>query len=206
MALRKGEDISYAGAVLEVWDRYWLDGMISEYARVWDVEKHEYKTVSIGYYGADYHDFIGIQAEVEVSTEIARDIIRTIKQSACVIYCRTIQEKKNRIEPGITAMVVKGRKVPQGTILNVFWVGERPTYTGHGKELIAGCRNEFGEKIWIKAEYLKNILPLKSPKAAERKKFLKWYIEKSVGSLVMKAARRPTDTKEVIFDGYETNH
>lgn len=189
MALRKGEDISYAGAVLEVWDHYWLDGMISEYARVWDIEKHEYKTVDIGYYGSDYHDFIGINAEVEVSTEVARDIIRTIKQSAYRSYCNTVQEKKNRIEPNIMAMVIRGRKVPKGTVLNVFWVGERPTYTGYGTELIAGCKNEHGEKIWIKADYLKNISPLKSPKSAERRKFFKWYVEKEVGRLVLRAAK-----------------
>jgi len=67
-------------------------------------------------------------------------------------------------------------------------VGERPTYTGYGTELIAGCKDKDGNKLWIKAEYLKNISPIKSPKTKERKKYIKWYIKKNAGDIVMKQA------------------
>lgn len=190
MALIKADGtIMYGGAVLEIWDRYWLDGMISEYARVWDVEKHEYKTVNIGYYGSDYHDFIGTQAEVEVSTEVARDIIRTLKTRAWRSFSESVRTKKEKIEPGIQALVIRGRKIPKGTELEVFWVGEKPAYTGYDTEMIAGCKDADGNKVWIKAEYLKNITPIKSPVAAERKKYLKWYVKKNAGCLVLQAAK-----------------
>lgn len=186
--IKKDGTKMYEGAVIETWDHYWLDGMVSEYAKVWDIETHQFKTVDIGYYGSDYHDFIGTKAEIEVSTEVARDIIRTLKQSAYRDFCRTVIAKKLRIEAGITAKVVRGRKIPKGTILNVFWVGERPTYTGYGTELIAGCKDENENKVWIKAEYLKNITPLKSPNASERRKYIKHYIKMNAGKMVMRQA------------------
>ncbi len=189
MALIKNGVVSYAGAVIETWDHCWADGMVEETALVWELEKHEYKTVKIGYYGADGHDFIGIQAEVDVNMEVARDILKTMKTSALLSFCRSVQEKKESIEPGITAQVVRGRKIPKGTVLKVFWVGEEPTYTGHGTEMIAGCRDKEGNKVWIKAEYLKNITPIKSPKAAERKKYLKWYVQKNARGVVLRAAK-----------------
>ncbi len=189
MALIKNGVVSYAGAVIETWDHCWADGMVEETALVWELEKHEYKTVKIGYYGADGHDFIGIQAEVDVNMEVARDILKTMKTSALLSFCRSVQEKKESIEPGITAQVVRGRKIPKGTVLKVFWVGEEPTYTGYGTEMIAGCRDEEGNKVWIKAEYLKNISPIKSPKAAERKKYLKWYVQKYARGVVLRAAK-----------------
>lgn len=69
---------------------------------------------------------------------------------------------------GDNVEVVKGRKVPKGTILNVFWLGEKPTYRArtlrnqgcrwaNETETIAGCKNENDEVIWIKAEYLKYV-------------------------------------------------
>ncbi len=189
MALIKADGtILYQGAVLDTNEHYWLDGMLSEYALVWDMEKHQYETVSVGYYGADGRDFIGTKVETDLSTEVARDIIRTLKHRAYEDFCLSVIEKKNSIEAGITARVVRGRKIPKGTILNVFWVGERPTYTGYGTELIAGCRDENGNKVWIKVEYLKNISPLKSPNAKERGKYIKWYIKKNAGNMVMNQA------------------
>lgn len=183
---------TYKGAVIEIWDRYWLDGMMSEYAKVWDIKSHQFKTIEIGYYGSDCYNLIGIEAEIEISKEVARDIIRTLKISAQKDYCKSVIEKKQKIEKGIQAEVIRGRKIPKGTILSVFWVGERPTYTGYGTEIIAGCKDENGKKIWIKAEYLKNISPIKSPVSKERNKFIHAYINKNAGYIVMKAASEKT--------------
>ena len=183
---------TYKGAVIEIWDWYWLDGMMSEYAKVWDIKSHQFKTIEIGYYGSDCYNFIGIEAEIEISKEVARDIIRTLKISAQKDYCKSVIEKKQKIEKGIQAEVIRGRKIPKGTILSVFWVGERPTYTGYGTEIIAGCKDENGKKIWIKAEYIKNISPIKSPVSKERNKFIHAYINKNAGYIVMKAASEKT--------------
>ena len=185
MALIKADGtILYSGAVVDTSEHYWMDGMVSEYALVWDMEKHQYETVNTGYYGVDGYDFIGTKVEIDISTEVAKDIIRTLKQNAYKDFCRSVIEKKNLIEAGITVRVVRGRKIPKGTELEVFWVGEKPTYTGYGKELIAGCKDKDGNKVWIKAEYL-----IKSPNAKEREKYIKWYIKKNAGNkVIMQAA------------------
>lgn len=179
----------YEGRTIETREHYWSDGMLSEYAVVWDIEKHEYKIVSVGYYGSDGYDFIGTRVKIDVSVEVARDIIKTTKENAKRDFCGSITEKKNKIEKGIIAEVIRGRKVKKGTILSVFWVGERPTYTGYGTELIAGCKDSDGNKVWIKAAYLKNITPIKSPNRKEREKYIKWYINKNVSKIVLDAAR-----------------
>lgn len=65
---------------------------------------------------------------------------------------------------GDNVEVVKGRKIPKGTILNVFWIGERPTYKtktlrnrgcrwANETEEVTGCYNKNGEKVWIKVDY-----------------------------------------------------
>jgi len=188
MAIIENGTISFKGAVIKTWDHYWIDGMVSEYALVWNIEKHEYETVNIGYYGSDGHDFIGIKCEVEVSEIISRDILKHTKKSAIYSFCQSVIEKKSRIEAGIDAVVVRGRKVQKGKKLNVFWVGERPTFTGYGTEGIAGCYDEQGNKIWIKADYLKNVTPLKSPTVKERKKYINWYIEQNTEKHVRRIA------------------
>lgn len=50
----------------------------------------------------------------------------------------------------------------------------------HETERIAGCYNENGEKVWIKAEYLKVTDDIKSPNARERKKYINDYVAKKM--------------------------
>lgn len=74
----------------------------------------------------------------------------------------------NQFVIGDNVEVIKGRKVPKGTVLKVFWIGERETYRtrtlkrqgcrwANETETVAGCYNENGEKVWIKSEYCKYV-------------------------------------------------
>lgn len=74
----------------------------------------------------------------------------------------------NRFVVGDNVEVVKGRKVPKGAVLKVFWIGERETYRtrtlkrqgcrwANETETVAGCYNENGEKVWIKTDYCKYV-------------------------------------------------
>lgn len=56
-------------------------------------------------------------------------------------------------------------------------------------ELIAGGHDKEGNVIWVKAEYLKNQTPYKSPCAAERKKFIRDYIQKNVKPYILEIAK-----------------
>ena len=55
--------------------------------------------------------------------------------------------------------------------------------------IVEGCYIPFEWQKDFEAEYLKNITPIKSPKAAERKKYLKWYVQKNARGVVLRAAK-----------------
>lgn len=201
MSIIKDNTESYKGAVIEISGRSWMDGMYSEYATVWNKDKKSFEHIEIGYYGCDGCNMMGdITAKVDCNIETARDIIRTTKQEAYTRFANSVTEYKHAIHKGDTVEVIRGRKIKKGTILSVFWVGEKPTYRAtmspawsyniNETELIAGCKNENGEKVWIKAEYLKNLTPPKSPNAKERKKFIKDYIEKQVSFSIRNIAEQ----------------
>ena len=74
----------------------------------------------------------------------------------------------NQFVVGDNVEVVRGRKVPKGTMLKVFWIGVRDTYRtktlkrqgcswANEKEEVAGCYTENGDKVWIKTEYCKYV-------------------------------------------------
>lgn len=188
---------TYKGAVLDTRDHYWADGMIEEYAGVWDMENHQYKSITVGYYGSDGRNLYGdVKVTRDVSEEVRRDILRTIKNTeAPKAFEKSVVARKKAIVKGTRAEVIRGRKVAKGTILEVFWVGEKETYTSRQNpwmrefETIAGCYDEDGNKVWIKAEYLKSLDPIKSPCAAERKKFIKAYVADQARSYGIRCGR-----------------
>lgn len=190
MSIKKNGIEEYIGCVISTSDHMWADGMLEETAWVWDMETHEYKGVMVGYYGADGCNLCGgVKVTVDLSEEAKRDILRTIKRtSALKAFERSVIATKTAINKGTHAEVVKGRKVAKGTKLEVFWVGDRLTYRGmkcgfEDYETIAGCYDEDGNKVWIRVDYLKNIDPIKSPSATERKKFIKAYVANTARSM-----------------------
>ena len=196
MAITMNGETLYQGAVLGEHEHMWMDGMLEVHTIVWDMENHEEKWIQTGYYGSDGCNLCEhVDVEFEISQEVARDILRTMKRRAWQALASSVTAQKEKIDKGIQAEVIKGRKVPKGTILDVFWVGERPTYRSrqyswmNETETIAGCYDKDGNKVWIKAEYLKNISPIKSPVAAERDKFIKAYVKKNTSDAVRKVAR-----------------
>ena len=196
MAIMKDGCVLYSGAVLGESEHMWMDGMLQTYADVWDMTEHRVRTITTGYYGSDGHNLHeNVDVVVEVDPEVARDIIRTRKEEALKDFCRSVQAYKAGIRKGTKAVVVRGRKVPKGSRLTVFWVGERPTWESrqyswiNEAEEIAGAYDETGRKVWVKTEYLKSLDPIKSPCAAERKKYIAAYVERNTTPAVRKAAR-----------------
>jgi len=186
MAVVMNGETTYEGAVVDIWDHYWLDGMMDEFATVWDMEAHEFKDIKVGYYGSDYHNFIDGYAEVDATEAVKRDMRRTFKKSALKAFADKVIAYKNGIRKGSYVEVMRGRKVEQGTKLRVFWVGEKPTYRASNypwmkeTETIVGGFAEDGEKVFVKAEYCKVLDKPKSPNAKERKEFIKEYVEKRI--------------------------
>lgn len=200
MSIIKNNIRTYEGAVIGIDDHYWMDGMISEYAIVWDKSEKDFKSIEIGYYGSDGRNFMeNTYAEVDCNVETAREIIRATKQKANVSFEKSVIEYKNTVHKGDTVEVVRGRKVKKGTKLTVFWIGEKPTYRANNSPkwgyyanetgMIAGCKTENNETIWIKAEYLKGLNPPKSPKAKERNKYIRNYVERQVSINIRNIAK-----------------
>ena len=193
------ENKNYMGCAFDKSDRYWLDGMVSEYIHVWDMEEHTAKTIECGYYGSDCRNMYqvdqlqGIPEKIDIMPEVARDMIRTYKKNAVKRFCDAVNKEKQKVVAGSMVEVVRGRKVKKGLKLEVFWTGEKYNQYSRENELLAGCR-EIGadpksKPIWIKAEYLKVLNPPKSPNKKEREKYLKWYVRHFVPAIVFKAAR-----------------
>lgn len=191
---RTGE-IAYVGATFAESEHFWLDGMLEVYAHSWDVEKHEIVIDTVIYSGIDCRNMCDTSFKIDINEETARDMIRTIKGHAVEAFAKSVIEEKQRIAKGRNCVVVRGRKVPKGTKINVFWVGERPTYRSRNyewmteTETVAGGYTEDGMKVWIKADYLKVIDGIKSPDRRNRDRFVKEYVERNVPLVVRKAAR-----------------
>lgn len=191
----KGKE-TFVGAVLKTYDRFWADGMLDVYAIVWNHEKQEVEHIQTGYIAIDGTNFLGMGATVDATRETWREVLRSLKPSARRAFADSVVRYKREIHVGTTARVVRGKKVAKGTIVKVFWIGEKPTFLAkryeyiRETETICGCYDEKGDKVWIKAEYLENIDPLKSPNAKERKKFIIDYIDKRAHELGAPWVRR----------------
>ena len=191
-----GKEEVYVGAVIGEHEHMWMDGMLEVWTEVWNIEKHCYENIATGYYGSDCCNMYGgVEVEFDLCPEVARDILKATKREAIEAHCRAVAEAKEAIEKGATVKVVRGKKVPVGTELEVFWVGERPTYASRYRystdyEKIAGCYDADGNKVWIKTEYLKRVAPvLKSPNAHERDKFIKAYVQRHAPKVAIEVAR-----------------
>lgn len=191
---RTGE-IAYAGATFAETEHFWLDGMLEVFAHSWDTEKHEIVVDTVVYSGIDCRNMCDTSFKIDINEETARDMIRTIKGHAVEAFVKSVIEEKQRIAKGRNCIVVRGRKVPKGTKINVFWVGERPTYRSRNcawlneTETVAGGYTEDGTKVWIKADYLEVIDGIKSPDRRNRDRFIKEYVRRNVPLVVRKAAR-----------------
>ena len=191
---RTGE-IAYVGATFAESEHFWLDGMLEVFAESWNMETHEIVSTQVGYFGIDCRNMCPCEWKIDISAEAARDMIRTVKRNAAKAFAKSVIEEKQRIAKGRNCVVIKGRKVPKGTKINVFWVGERPTYRSrhydwmNETETVAGGYTSDGMKVWIKADYLKVIDGIKSPDRRNREAFIRKYVERNVPLVVRNAAR-----------------
>ena len=189
MAVIFNNEKRYEGAVLKIEGKYWLDGMYEERAICWDSESQTVKRVTFGYYGIDGSNLAGGSAVVDATPQTWREILRSFKPSANEAFAKNVLAHKSEIRVGTHASVVRGKKVPKGTVVEVFWIGQKPTFQSrqyswvNETETIAGCYDQNGNKLWIKAEYLKNEDEVKSPNAKERRKFIKDYMDRRAKEL-----------------------
>lgn len=139
----------YAGCVLELYehngyhDSYWC-------AICWDRKRQElvhieYDTTAAG--GGGW-------AEIDATEEVLREMYRKYKRSVREHFDATTNEALAKsYEKGDEVVVVRGVKVPKGTVGKVFWVGESYNQYSGRRERRAGIEVD-GERKFLPAEYL----------------------------------------------------
>ena len=167
----------YVGATIGEWSHMWMDGMEEVTAYSWDGEK--IVSTKVGYYGCDGQNLCRCSWTVDATKEVLKAVRDYLLPTAEEAYRKAVQDEKNAIRKGRGAVVVRGKKVPIGTKVSVFWVGERETYRSrqyswmNETEEVAGCYDEEGNKLWIKTEYLKNLTEVPEPPEQERRDWIK---------------------------------
>ena len=191
MAIKYKEHTEYEGQVIGTDEHMWADGMLEEWAVIWNPVEHKRENVQIGYYGSDGQNLCGcVRCEIDFTSEIAQDIVRTTLAHAEVAFAEKVEADKRTVRKGDRVRVVWGRKVPKGTELTVFWIGERPDYMGYHNEKIAGTKDDQGNKVWIKVDYLEVLTERPEPTEEEREDFIEGYLTRNVERPVLHAARR----------------
>lgn len=154
MALCRGiygsEKVEYEGCVLSTyehngaWDSDW-------YATVWDeteetVKDIEYDTTRAGSNGS----WAKIDATEDTIKKVYRYYKNTAKKHFDSVY--NVAQAKT-VTKGDTVTVVRGRKIPKGTVGEVFWVGKRfNMYSGRDEERVGILSGD--EKLFLPIEYV----------------------------------------------------
>ena len=148
----KGDIVQYDGCVLNVWERNGYHDS-DFYATCWDEEtgsvvEVEYDTTRCGSFGS---------AEIDITIENLRKVYRYYYRIGRSLFDgRTKIKEAKAVRKGDQVVVVKGRKIPKGTVGTVFWTGTRYNPYRGTQENRAGI--EVGEdRMFIPLEYIEAI-------------------------------------------------
>lgn len=137
--------------------------------QVWDASKGTIETVSLGVHfdlcltfgRAEVDAPADIMAAAEAIRQSVADQIKAAREAAARERGRIAAEVAfHRPEKGKLMQVVRGRKVPKGTIGRVFWLDSprNPSRVGLAvTERKVGGR--YADVVWVDSKYLKNLDP-----------------------------------------------
>lgn len=145
-------DERYVGCVLDTYEHNGYEDS-DFYAICWDEE--EQKVVRVCY---DTTRFWGYgRADIDATLEVLRKVYRYYYNSGRKKFdsdWKFAQAKK--VLKGDTVKVVRGRKIPQGTVGNVFWIGERYNIYSKKYEDRVGIDVD-GERLFLPLNYVEVI-------------------------------------------------
>ncbi len=142
----------YAGCVLSTYERNGYDDS-DWYAICWDEEQQkvvhvEYDTTRCGGYGT---------AEIDATPETLRKVYRYYKSNAKSIFDTRINPlQAKKIQVGEEVVVVRGRKIPKGTVGKCFWLGTCYNPYSRKDERRAGIEAD-GERFFVPEEYIEPV-------------------------------------------------
>lgn len=168
------------GCVIGETEHYWADGMLELFAVYYDPNTDSIERRQTAYIGADGRNLMNCGHNIDLTAENARKAMRCLKRSALDAYVLHLKELQRTFVKGDKVKVVRGRKVPKGTILDVFWCGKVYNRFSRMDEERIGAYDADGNKVWIAAEYCEHV-QRKIETAKQRKAWIKhhawWYTQ-----------------------------
>lgn len=141
--------LRYVGCVLSTYERNGYHDS-DFYAVCWDEEKQavvdvEYDTTRAGGGGHAY---------IDATDEVLRKVYRYYKKMGRSHFDTVYNPKQaQEIRRGDTVTVIRGRKIPKGSVGQVFWVGTRfNQYSRHNEDRV-GVEID-GERVFLPLEYV----------------------------------------------------
>ena len=143
-------DIRYEGCVLDTYERNGYNDS-DWYAVCGDREQQEIVTVEYDTTRCG----AGGRAEIDATEDVLREVYRHHKRNAASYFDSVYNEKLAKtVKVGDTIKVVRGRKVPKGTVGKVFWIGSSYNYYSRDTEERVGIEKEDGSKAFLPLEYV----------------------------------------------------
>ena len=139
----------YAGCVL---DTYEHNGYHDSdwYAVCWDDK--EGKIVTVEYDSTRAGG--GGWAKIDATTDVLRKAYRFYYRACRSIFDRQFNpDQAKTVKVGDTLVVVRGVKIPKGSIGTCFWTGQRYNYYSRRNEDRVGLEID-GERVFLPAEYV----------------------------------------------------
>lgn len=139
----------YPGCVLSTYERNGYDDS-DFYAVCWDNESEKvvevlYDTTRCGGYGS---------ATIDAGEDVLKKVYRYYKKLYTDFFDEVFNQKKAKeIFKGDTVVVVRGRKVPKGTVGKVFWIGDKYNIYSKKYERRIGIEVD-EERIFLPFEYV----------------------------------------------------
>lgn len=168
------------GCVIGEREHYWMDGMLEIFALYYNAETDSIESKQTAYIGADGRNLMCCGHDIDLTVENARRAMRCLKRSALHDYGLHFRELQRTFAKGDKVRVIRGRKIPKGTILDVFWFGKVYNKFSHMDEERIGAYDSEGNKVWIFAEYCEHV-QRKIETAKQRKAWIKhhawWYTQ-----------------------------
>lgn len=143
-------DVQYEGCVLNTYERNGYEDS-DFYAVCWDREKQEiveveYDTTRCG--GGGY-------AKIDATEDTLREVYRYYKKMATDYFDSIYNEKLAKmVRKGDTVEVVRGKKVPKGTVGKVFWTGTKYNPYSYQDEDRVGVEMEDGTRFFVRLDYV----------------------------------------------------
>lgn len=142
-------DVRYEGCVIGTYEHNGYEDS-DFYAICWDDKKQavvdvEYDTTRCG--GGGY-------AEIDATDEVLQKVYRYYRKLGRSLFDnRTNIEQAKAFGKGDTVVVIRGRKIPKGTVGKVFWIGDCYNQFSYRTEKRVGIEVD-GQRMFLPAEYV----------------------------------------------------